>query len=93
MRGLNLLIFYPPLRNFSGKLENFKMLLDNFLSLVPDEPQTQSLIPKVRDFYGKLSNSLYDWTKNFKIDWVSPVELQKIDDIYIVKCKNTVESE
>ena len=68
------------------------MLLDNFLSLVPDEPQTQSLIPKARDYYGKPSNSLYDWAKNFKIEWVSPVELQKIDDIYIIKCKNSVES-
>ena len=43
-------ILPPPLRNFSGKLEIFKCLLDNFLSLVPDEPKTNLLIPNARDF-------------------------------------------
>ena len=93
-RGLNWLTFYPPpLRNFSGKLETFKSLLDNFLSKVPDEPKTNSLIPKARDFYGKPSNSIYDWCKNGKIDWVSPVALKKIDDIYVIECKNCLDSE
>ena len=86
MRGLNFLISYPPpLRNFVGKLDNFKLLLDNFLCLVPDEPQTQSLIPQARDFYGKPSNSIYDWCKNSNFNWVSPVELRKIDDFYVIK--------
>ena len=69
------------------------MLLDNFLCLVPDEPQTQSLIPQARDFDGKPTNSINDWCKNAKIEWVSPVELRKIDDIYLVKCTNSLDSD
>ena len=38
-------ILPPPVRNFSGKLETFKLLLDSFLELVPDEPPTQTLRP------------------------------------------------
>ena len=86
-------ILPPPLRNFSGKLETFKCLLDNFLSLVPDEPKTNSLIPNARDFYGKPSNSIYDWCKNGHFDWVSPVALKKINDMYVIECKNNSVSE
>ena len=92
MRGLNWLIFCPPPSEILVEnLLNFKILLDNFLSLVPDEPKTNSLIPNARDFYGKPSNSIYDWCKNGKIDWVSPVALKKIDDIYIIECKNSLD--
>lgn len=58
-----------------------------------DEPPTQNLSPKARDYYGKPSNSLYDLCKNCMYEWVSPVELCKIDKIYIVKCKNNAECE
>ena len=81
-------ILPPPLRNFSGKVEKFKFLLDSFLILVPDEPPTQTLSPKASDYYGKPSNSLYDWCKNNMFGLVSPLELRKIDEIYILKCKS-----
>ena len=85
-------ILPPPLRNFNGKVEHFKKLLDSFLCLVPDEPKTESLVPRARDFKDKPSNSLYDWCKNNKFEWVSPLKLTKIDCIYTVKCKDTLTS-
>ena len=91
--GVKLMNIPPPFQNFSGKVETFKFLLDIFLSLVPDEPPTQTLSPKASDCYGKPSNSLYDWCKNRMFEWVLPLELRKIDKIYILKCKNDAECE
>ena len=60
-------------------------MLDSYLELVSDQPQTQTLIPSAIDFNGKPSNSIYDWCRNTRIDWKSPIELKKIGDIYISK--------
>ena len=76
------------MRNFSGKLDTFKILLDNYLDLVPDEPVTQTLSPSVVDYYGKPSNSLYDGCKNNSFNWKSPIDLNKIDNFYVIKPRN-----
>ena len=33
------------IRNMNGKLEDFKVLLDGFLTKIPDEPKCQGLVP------------------------------------------------
>ena len=60
---------------------------------MPDEPKTNSLVPNARDYYGMPSNSIYDWCKNSHFDWVPPVELTKINDLYVFKCKNDADNE
>ena len=44
--------------------------------------------PCVIDYYGKPSNSLYDWCKNGKINWTLPIDLIKINNSYVIKPKN-----
>ena len=77
----------PQLRNFSGKIENFKLMLDSYLELVPDQPQTKTLIPSATDYNGKPSNSIYDWCTSTRIDQISPYELKLTGDTYTVKTK------
>ena len=73
------------MHNFSGKLENFKSLLDNFLDKVPDEPITDSLIPSPKNVDGKSSNSIYDWCRKGDITWTPNMELACINNSYVVK--------
>ena len=48
--GVKLLNALPKeIRNFVGKQETFKTLLDNFLCKVPDQPETENLIPDALD--------------------------------------------
>ena len=84
--GVRLLNVIPsPIQNFSGKAETFKYLLDNFLECVPDQPYTDSLVPEARDYNDKPSNSIYDWCKSGRIQWTPPIELERVEDYYIVK--------
>ena len=78
----------PQLRNFSGKIENFKLMLDSYLELVPDQPKTRTLISSVTDYNDKPSNSIYDWCRSTRIDWISPYELKLTGDIYTLKPNN-----
>ena len=84
--GVKLLNCLPTeIRNFSGSIENFKKLIDNFLDLVPDEPMTDTLSPSVQNIDGKFSNSIYDWCRTKSFTWEPNLELTRIYDSYIVK--------
>ena len=54
-------ILLSEVRNFSGKIDNFKILLDDYLSVIPDEPDTDSLKSSIVDCEGVSTNSLYYW--------------------------------
>ena len=60
--GVRLFNMLPvTLRVYKGSLQNFKAILDFYLSQCPDQPPTEELIPEARDIYGDPSNSLIDW--------------------------------
>ena len=50
-------------RTFKGSKENFKVLLDAFLEIVPDQPETETEKPCVTNEDGYTSNSLVDWVR------------------------------
>ena len=50
-------------RMFKGSLENFKSLLDSYLSQCLDQPSRENLRPEAKDVYGDPSNSLLAWIK------------------------------
>ena len=81
-------MFSPQLRNFSGKIENFKLMLDSYLELVPDQPQIKTLIPSVTDYNDKPSNSIHDWCRSTRIDWISSYELKLTGNTYTLKPNN-----
>ena len=84
--GAKLLNVLPSeIRNFTGKVTDFKELLDNYLENVPDEPWTDSLHPGAQDFDGKSSNSIYDWVRTGKIPWKPSRKLVCFDQCYIVE--------
>ena len=83
--GVRLLNVLPSeLRNFAGKVADFKGLLDNFLDNVPDEPWTDSLLPGAQDIDGKSSNSIYDWVRTGRISWKVPRKLVYYNQCYYV---------
>ena len=60
--GARLLNAIPwELRNFTGEISHFKSLLDNYLTGVSDEPETDTLKASILDFKGNSTNSLYYW--------------------------------
>ena len=84
--GVKLLNVLPTeLRNFTGKLDDFKQLLDNFLENVPDEPWTDALHPGAQDYDGKSSNSIYDWVRKGNISWKPPKKLVHFNQCYVLK--------
>ena len=63
-------------RTFQGSLENFKSLLDSYLSQCPDQPATEELKPQARDIYGQPSNSLLDWMRITRfVDHMDTIEM------------------
>ena len=56
-------------RNFKGNQDDFKQILDQFLSKIPDEPKTEGLIPGAVDqISGKQTNTLiYQVTRRKEI--------------------------
>ena len=86
--GVILLNVLPTeIRNFKGKQDIFKNLLDSFLKCVPDQPETDSLIPSVIDYSGSPSNSLYDWCNSITIQWEPSIDLVRDGEDYIFKAK------
>ena len=86
--GVKLMNILPTeIRNFKGKPDIFKNLLDSFLKCVPDQPETDSLIPSVTDFYGSPSNSVYDWCNSVTISWEPSVDLIREGENYVFKEK------
>ena len=68
--GVKLLNIIPKeIRNFCGKQEEFKRLLDSYLTLIPDQPATETLTPGVTDIEGIPSNSIYDWIRARAPNW------------------------
>ena len=59
--GVKLMTILPKeIRNFTGKPETFKLLLDSFLCKIPDQPETESIKPEALDYNSSPSNSVYD---------------------------------
>ena len=46
---------------WNGKFEIFKANLDKLLEEIPDRPRTENLKPNCTDYYGNVSNSVWDW--------------------------------
>ena len=57
------------MRNFKGNQDEFKEILDQFLTKVPDEPKAEGLIPGATDVWnGKQTNTLiYQVTRRKEI--------------------------
>ena len=76
--GVRLMNVLPgEIRNFSGDLGDFKSLLDSYLGLVPDQPETEWEKPGVCSSDGKFSNSVYDWivVRGDPKEWKPPTNL------------------
>ena len=59
------------IRTWSGSQEDFKTRLDDFLSTIPDQPETDKLIPSVRTEFGRPSNSIPDWVRVLNLNmWI-----------------------
>ena len=56
------------IRNFYGKKEEFKKLLDNFLECIPDEPVLNADGNNCQRANGCRSNSVRDWMKIVETD-------------------------
>ena len=64
-------------RNFRGTQEDFKQILDQFLSKVPDEPKANGLIPGAIDgLNGKQTNTLIYQVARRRVPW-------KDDDLWL----------
>ena len=51
------------IRAYNGELKEFKQLLDELLSSIPEEPFTETLHPSAKDLYGEYSNCITDWIR------------------------------
>ena len=64
MEGAKIVNSIPQdIRLFTGKLDQFKSKLDAYLETLPDQPQTESLIPDAMTIYRVPSNSIIDWAR------------------------------
>ena len=58
------------MRNFRGNQDDFKQILDKFLSKVPDEPKADGLIPGAVDaLNGRQTNTLIYQVARRKVPW------------------------
>ena len=76
--GVKLLNAIPyELRNFVGQISHFKSLLDNFLSGVNDQPETDSLRANMLDCDGNSTNLIYYWclSSNCNSNWTPNLPL------------------
>ena len=78
------------IRNFIGKLESFKSLLDSFLTLLPDQPEREYLKPEAVDQDGSPSNSIYDWIRKLQINWKPSIDLVCINSCYVSKLAHDI---
>ena len=62
VEGVSLFNCLPEsLKCWNGTQEAFKYNLDKFLERIPDNPDTETLIPDCVDYWGHSSNSIKDW--------------------------------
>ena len=60
--GVRLMNALPEeIRTYTGKFDDFKKILDLYLSVIPDNPETEDLKPGATGEDGKPSNSIVDW--------------------------------
>ena len=60
------------IRTFTGSKLAFKNILDQFLCMIPDQPETSSDKPGGRTLTGDSSNSI--------VDWLRVLDIQQDDD-------------
>ena len=56
------------IRTWTGSKSVFKNMVDNFLSKIPDQPETSCDKPGGRTLLGECSNSIPDWLRVLEID-------------------------
>ena len=56
-------------RNFKGNQDDFKQILDLFLTKVPDEPRADGLIPGAMDVNGRHTNTLIHQVARRRVPW------------------------
>ena len=72
------------LREFEGKFELFKALLDTFLDRIPDRPCLNGYYSENKDMFGKESNSIIHWIRNLRLSEWEPPDASIIEkDTYI----------
>ena len=69
------------IRNMTGSKDRFKIVLDKFLALIPDQPAgTRDLVPCALDQFCQPTNSLKHWTKTLcLLSWTPPSSLKEKD--------------
>ena len=75
-------LFNSLLRYVSGvkdDIKTFKISLDNYLAMFPDQQVIPGSTPEASDVYGKSSNSILDWARIYRInDNISLLNLSAI---------------
>ena len=54
------------IKTYRGSLESFKTLLDQYLELLPDQPEIGYMKLEALPFTRKLSNSFIDWGRKLE---------------------------
>ena len=61
------------IREYEGKFEIFKALIDTFLDEIPDRPCLNGYYTDNKDIFDKETNSLVHWIRNLKLsNWKPP---------------------
>ena len=71
------------IREYAGTLEEFKIVLDSFLSLIPDCPILQGYISHNMDSKCNQSNCLMDWVRNLNLTNWNPESARMSEDIIV----------
>ena len=67
------------IRTFKGTQQKFKIQVDRFLSLIPDQPACEGVTPNNYDIDGNNSNAIIDWVRNTSPLWICPISLYMLD--------------
>ena len=68
------------IREWSGEFEGFKILVDCFLELIPDEPIISGYRTKNTDLYSKETNYLTHWIRNLNLqNWTYKIDTNVIN--------------
>lgn len=74
--GVHIYNCLPPyVRNINDDICEFKQKLDNFLSMIPDQPAIPGFIPEAKDLFGNSSNSILDWTRFLGLSDDDPLDV------------------
>ena len=67
------------LRTWNGTKEKFKIMLDKYLELLPDQPETDDLKPGGLTINRERSNSIADWARALNVDFESLIVIIPMD--------------